>query len=296
MIVAEQKTLSEMKTLIGSAQNVLVVGCGTCVTVCFAGGAWEAAITASSLRMSTKLDGNGRNVTDVTVQRQCEWEYLDEIADQVAENDVILSLGGGIGVQAIAEHFPNAWSQHQLPGAAQRTRCLGRTVRRLRRLHFGLDQRHLPHRPLLQIAAQRPLRRFRSRPLQINPDVPCAWQLIYDRLSSMGKLDLLLELQPPKNWRTSLTRQNSVLSYTFVGQEQKIAGNGYLVGSTLERVLRAGHFAVTGELGPPQSADGEVIRRKAALLKGFCDAVNLTDNQTAIARMSSIGAGTIVVM
>ncbi len=71
--------------------------------------------------------------------------------------------------------------------------------------------------------------------------------------------------------------------------------NGYLSGSNLERVLHAGHFAVTGELGPPQSADGHVIREKAALLKGMCDAVNITDNQTAIVRMSSIGAGTIVV-
>jgi len=70
--------------------------------------------------------------------------------------------------------------------------------------------------------------------------------------------------------------------------------NGYLVGSNLEKVLREGHFAVTGELGPPQSADPEVIREKAALLKGYIDAVNITDNQTAIVRMSSIGAGTLV--
>lgn len=77
--------------------------------------------------------------------------------------------------------------------------------------------------------------------------------------------------------------------------ETKMSSNGYLAGSTLERVLRAGHFAVTGELGPPQSADGEEIRKKAGLLKGYCDAVNITDNQTAIVRMSSIGAGTIVV-
>jgi len=69
--------------------------------------------------------------------------------------------------------------------------------------------------------------------------------------------------------------------------------NGYVSGSNLERVLRAGHFAVTGELGPPQSADNQVIRKKAALLKGYCDAVNITDNQTAIVRMSSISAGTI---
>lgn len=72
-------------------------------------------------------------------------------------------------------------------------------------------------------------------------------------------------------------------------------GNGYLSGSNLEKVLKNGHFAVTAELGPPQSADGDVIRKKAKLLKGNCDAVNITDNQTAIVRMSSIGAGTIVV-
>jgi hypothetical protein len=38
---------------------------------------------------------------------------------------------------------------------------------------------------------------------EINPDIPCAWQLIYDRLSSMGKLDRLLEIQPPKSWRAA---------------------------------------------------------------------------------------------
>ncbi|HLA96856.1 MAG TPA: methylenetetrahydrofolate reductase [Anaerolineales bacterium] len=74
-----------------------------------------------------------------------------------------------------------------------------------------------------------------------------------------------------------------------------LSKNGYLSGSNLERVLRAGHFAVTGELGPPQSADGEVIRKKADLLRGYVDAVNITDNQTAIVRMSSIGAGSILV-
>ena len=60
MIVAEQKPLAEIKTLVADAQKVLVVGCGTCVTVCFAGGAREAAITASSLRMATKSTAAAR--------------------------------------------------------------------------------------------------------------------------------------------------------------------------------------------------------------------------------------------
>lgn len=62
-------------------------------------------------------------------------------------------------------------------------------------------------------------------------------------------------------------------------------------GSRLERILASGQFAVTGELGPPKSADVEVIKTKAGYLKGVVDAVNITDNQTAIVRMSSIGAG-----
>jgi 5,10-methylenetetrahydrofolate reductase len=75
----------------------------------------------------------------------------------------------------------------------------------------------------------------------------------------------------------------------------EISSNGYKSGSRLERLLRAGHFVVTGELGPPQSADGDHIREKAQLLKNVVDSVNITDNQTAIVRMSSIGAGTIVI-
>ncbi|RIK25057.1 MAG: hypothetical protein DCC55_40895, partial [Chloroflexi bacterium] len=71
--------------------------------------------------------------------------------------------------------------------------------------------------------------------------------------------------------------------------------NGHKVGSNLERVIRSGQFVVTGELGPPKSHDAEVIRSKAKLLKGYVDAVNLTDNQTAIVRMSSIAAGAILV-
>lgn len=65
-------------------------------------------------------------------------------------------------------------------------------------------------------------------------------------------------------------------------------------GSNLERILTAGYFAATGELGPPKNADAEVIRRKAKILKGYVDAVNITDNQTAVVRMSSIASGAIL--
>jgi len=64
-------------------------------------------------------------------------------------------------------------------------------------------------------------------------------------------------------------------------------------GSNLERVLEAGHFAVTAELGPPMSASGEEIRKKMDILRGYADAYNITDCQTAVVRISSI-AGAIM--
>lgn len=67
--------------------------------------------------------------------------------------------------------------------------------------------------------------------------------------------------------------------------------NGLKSGSNLEKVFASGEFAITAELGPPKSADVELVKTKAGYLKGCVDAVNITDNQTAIARMSSIGAG-----
>ncbi|MBI9106011.1 MAG: methylenetetrahydrofolate reductase [Spirochaetales bacterium] len=66
-------------------------------------------------------------------------------------------------------------------------------------------------------------------------------------------------------------------------------------GSNLEKVFESGNFAVTAELGPPKSIDAEIIRKKAGYLRGYVDAVNITDNQTAIVRMSSIAAGLLAI-
>lgn len=207
MIVAEQKSLEEVKSLIGNANNVLVVGCGTCVTVCFAGGAREAAIMSSSLRMASKMDGKPKQVADVTVQRQCEWEYLDAIADQIDQVDIVLSMGCGIGVQAIAEHFPDAWV---VPGLntsflglpteqgvwAERCAACGDCI-------LGLTGGICPIARCSKSLLNGPCGGSEDGHCEISPETPCAWQLIYDRLSSMDKLDVLLELQTPKNWRTS---------------------------------------------------------------------------------------------
>jgi methylenetetrahydrofolate reductase (NADPH) len=66
-------------------------------------------------------------------------------------------------------------------------------------------------------------------------------------------------------------------------------------GSNLEKVLRGGHFAFTGELGPPRGTDGDEVREKTCFLKGNVDAVNITDNQTAVVRLASWAACLILI-
>ena len=65
-------------------------------------------------------------------------------------------------------------------------------------------------------------------------------------------------------------------------------------GTKLERVLQAGEFALTVEIGPPQGPDAEAMRKKAAMLKGLADGYNVTDNQTAVVRMSSIAGAKLL--
>jgi ferredoxin len=207
MIVAEQKSLDEIKTLIGDASRVLVAGCGTCVTVCFAGGSREAAILASSLRMAGRLDGIERVVTDVTVQRQCEWEYLHEIREEVAAADIVVSLGCGIGVQAMTEYYPDKWV---VPGlntsfmglpveqGVWQERCAG-----CGDCILGLTGGICPIARCSKSLLNGPCGGSEAGHCEINPEVDCAWQLIYDRLNAMNRLDLIMDIRPPKSWRTA---------------------------------------------------------------------------------------------
>lgn len=207
MIIAEQKPISEIITELGDAAKVLVVGCGTCVTVCFAGGEREAAILASSLRMATQLSGNGKSVNHVTVQRQCEWEYLDPIAAQVQEADIVLSLGCGIGVQAIAEHFPQTWV---VPGLnttflgipseqgvwAERCAACGDCI-------LEMTGGICPIARCSKTLLNGPCGGSENGHCEVDPNTPCAWQLIFDRLKSMDRLENIYAIRAPKNWQKS---------------------------------------------------------------------------------------------
>jgi ferredoxin len=207
MIVAEQKPLAEIKGMLEGHEKVLVVGCGTCVTVCFAGGTKEVGILASSLRMSSKLDGNAKGVEEVTVQRQCEWEYIDPLKEKLDDYDAILSLGCGIGVQTLAERFPG---KRVLPGL--NTSFLGLPTEqgiweeRCQACGNCILDKTAGICPIARCSKQLlngPCGGSQNGECEIDPDTPCAWQLIYERMDQFGILDRLLEIEPVKDWTTS---------------------------------------------------------------------------------------------
>jgi ferredoxin len=207
MIIAEQKSLEEIKSLIAEAKTALVVGCGTCVTVCFAGGEKEAGVLATSLRMSSKLDGETKDVDHVTVQRQCEWEYIDPIADQVQDVDVVISLGCGIGVQALAERFSKAVV---VPGLntsfmgmpteqgiwEERCAACGECI-------LGLTGGICPIARCAKQLLNGPCGGSQNGVCEISDETACVWQLIYDKLQSLDRVHMLMEVQPLKDWSTA---------------------------------------------------------------------------------------------
>ncbi|MCL4488145.1 MAG: methylenetetrahydrofolate reductase C-terminal domain-containing protein [Chloroflexi bacterium] len=226
MIVAEQKPFDEIKAKIAKANKILMVGCGTCVTVCFAGGEKEVGILASSLRMATKIDGTPKQIDEVTVQRQCEWEYLDTIKDRIGDYDLVLSLGCGIGVQAIAEHFPQA---RVAPGLntsflglpveqgvwAERCAACGNCI-------LDLTGGICPIARCSKSLLNGPCGGSSGGKCEIsdkNKTVDCAWDMIVRKLMERGELDRLLEINTAKDWKTSrdggprrITREDLMLA------------------------------------------------------------------------------------
>lgn len=207
MIIGQQKPLDEIKHMIADYQKVLILGCGTCVTVCFAGGEKEVGILASALRMATKLEGQNKEFVEATVQRQCEYEYNQEVADLVREVDAVLSLACGIGVQTMNEQFPEKVT---LPGL--NTSFLGQPVEqgvwdeRCQACGNCILDKTAGICPIARCSKSLfngPCGGSKNGKCEIDPNVACAWQLIYDRLKALGRLDLLTEIQPAKDWSTS---------------------------------------------------------------------------------------------
>jgi hypothetical protein len=204
MIKAKQKPIAEIKTLIAPYKKILILGCGTCVTISFAGGEKEVGMLASSLRIASAMEGQDKTFAEATVQRQCEWEFIDAVADQINKADAVISLACGIGVQALAERYPD---KVILPGVnttflgmaiehgvlVERCRACGDCV-------LGLTAGVCPIARCAKNLLNGPCGGSHDGKCEVNPETDCAWQLIYDRLGRLGQVQQMDVLMPSKDW------------------------------------------------------------------------------------------------
>jgi hypothetical protein len=223
MIVGEQKGLAEILAMLDGARRILVAGCRSCVAICLAGGEREVALLAESLRLHSELKGKGWKVDEATVERQCEREWASELAPLVEGKDAVLSLACGVGAQTVQAMYPSVRVMPGLntsnmgapeePGIFME-RCGG----------CGDCVLHLtggicPIARCAKSLLNGPCGGSQGGKCEISQDTPCAWEEIYRSLERLGRLDLLEEPIPPKDWLPSrsggprkLVRKEAVLT------------------------------------------------------------------------------------
>lgn len=204
MITAERKPIDEIRAMIAPYKKVLVLGCGSCVAECAAGGEKETGMLASALRMANKMEGQEVIIQEKTLDRQCVKDFVILLDDVIDQYDAVLSLGCGAGVQAVAEMFSEI---PILP--ALNTEFLGETRDQGYWVEncLGCGDCMLDDFggvcPLARCSKQLlngPCGGSREGKCEINPEVPCAWQAIIDRLDRFGSLERLEQIYPPKDW------------------------------------------------------------------------------------------------
>lgn len=207
MIKAEQKPMEEILSFLEPYNKILLSGCGACVAVCHAGGEKEVEILASGLRMVREKQGRRLEIVEYTPTRQCEPEFADELAQWMDGVEVIVSIACGVGVQTIARRYPKI---PVYPGVNTcfmgETREQGVWVEGCQACGECVLDRTGGICPVSRCAKQLfngPCGGSSGGKCEINKEVDCAWQLIYDRMKELGQLHKLEEFFPAKKWSSS---------------------------------------------------------------------------------------------
>lgn len=206
MIVGDRKPFDEIKESVQGYNKLLILGCGTCVSVCMAGGEKEVELLATQLRMANKLENKDVEIGEATIQRQCDREYIEPILAMARNYDAVLSLACGAGVQLMADMLE---PMPVIPGL--NTRFIGiaeeegvwseqcRACGNCMLANYGGI---CPITRCPKSILNGPCGGSQGGKCETDPNRDCAWALIYNRLLKQGKLDDICKIAPPKDFRT----------------------------------------------------------------------------------------------
>jgi ferredoxin len=207
MIIADRKPLEEILEMIADYDNIMLVGCKGCVTVCNVGGLKEVQILASTLKIARKKAERPIKIEEVTLERQCDPEYLEQIRDSYDQYDAVLSMACGVGPQFLSEAYP---SQRFSPtvntkfmgGAVTHgiweERCAGCGTCIIH--HFdGLCPIARCSKSLLH----GPCGGSADGKCEVSKEIICIWDKIVQKKMEQGRLEDLRSFKPAKDWRTA---------------------------------------------------------------------------------------------
>jgi len=207
MIIAEKKPFPEIYEMVKGYKKLLVLGCGTCVTVCMAGGEKEVGILASSIRLANQQNKVSMEIAEATIERQCDREFFDAVSGQIEAADAVLSLACGVGVQFCSEIFEG---RVVLPGLNTRFYGTNEQVGVWSERCAGCGNCVLdkfggvcPIARCSKSLLNGPCGGSANGKCEVDPEnIDCAWQLIFDRMKKLGRLDELTTVEPPRDWNT----------------------------------------------------------------------------------------------
>ena len=207
MITAERKPMEEILECVNPYKRILLVGCNECVTVCAAGGRKEVGLLSSALQMASMKDGKTLEVKEITLERQCDPEYVEELVPLIDQADAVVSMACGCGVQEVARRFPTKRVfpavNTKFMGASERQGVWAERCQGCGDCLLGLTGGVCPIARCSKRIMNGPCGGSTNGKCEISKDVDCAWQLIWDRLKALGIEDKYEEIMEAKDWRPS---------------------------------------------------------------------------------------------
>ncbi len=208
MIIARRKPLDEILACIEPYKKILIAACNGCVAVCHAGGEKEAGILSSQLVLAARHKGIELAVQVVSIERQCEKEYIEQISSMISGFDAVLSIACGIGVQAMAERYETKWvfpglntsfmgMPEQQGEWVEKCAACGNCM-------LATTGGICPVACCSKSLLNGPCGGSDRGMCEVDREhIKCGWASIFERLSRKDSLHLIEDIVPPKDWRTS---------------------------------------------------------------------------------------------
>jgi ferredoxin len=226
MIVGERKAFAQIWDAVKDLKSVLILGCGTCVSVCQSGGEKEVGLLASELRMKARLEKKDINIGEATIERQCDREFFDSIKEKIKEYQAVLSMACGAGVQFTADLFDTI---RVIP--ALNTRFIGVTLaegtwsekcRACGNCVLGEYGGICPVTICAKGLLNGPCGGSKNGKCEAGQEKDCAWVLIYERLKKQDRLANLRSLVTARDNR-SQTHPASFVNEAYL---KPVTGSG----------------------------------------------------------------------